>query len=126
MGAAQLISSSSLGELIHFLSISLICSIGNPLDLTGFLEKLNNFINVQDLGPALAHSKYLINIRRQWHPTPVLLPGKSHGRRSLVAWTFVGKVMSLLFLLLFIYFLLFNMLSRLVIAFLPRIKHLLI
>ena len=23
--------------------------------------------------------------RRQWHPTPVLLPGKSHGRRSLVA-----------------------------------------
>ena len=22
--------------------------------------------------------------RRQWHPTPVLLPGKSHGPRSLV------------------------------------------
>ena len=22
--------------------------------------------------------------KRQWHPTPVLLPGKSHGRRSLV------------------------------------------
>ena len=22
--------------------------------------------------------------RRQWHPTPVLLPGESHGRRSLV------------------------------------------
>ena len=21
--------------------------------------------------------------RRQWHPTPVLLPGKSHGQRSL-------------------------------------------
>ena len=28
----------------------------------------------------LAPSKW----RRQWHPTPVLLPGKSHGRRSLV------------------------------------------
>ena len=26
----------------------------------------------------------LISRRRQWHPTPVLLPGKSHGRRSLV------------------------------------------
>ena len=25
-----------------------------------------------------------INWRRQWHPTPVLLPGKSHGQRSLV------------------------------------------
>ena len=24
-----------------------------------------------------------INQGRQWHPTPVLLPGKSHGRRSL-------------------------------------------
>ena len=23
--------------------------------------------------------------RRRWHPTPVLLPGKSHGRRSLVS-----------------------------------------
>ena len=25
-----------------------------------------------------------IDRRRQWHPTPVLLPGKSHGWRSLV------------------------------------------
>ena len=25
--------------------------------------------------------------RRQWHPTPVLLPGKSHGRRSLEGWS---------------------------------------
>ena len=24
--------------------------------------------------------------RRQWHPTPVLLPGKSHGQRSLVGY----------------------------------------
>ena len=27
---------------------------------------------------------YSVTRRRQWHPTPVLLPGKSHGRRSLV------------------------------------------
>ena len=26
----------------------------------------------------------LFSRRRQWHPTPVLLPGKSHGQRSLV------------------------------------------
>ena len=25
--------------------------------------------------------------RRRWHPTPVLLPGKSHGRRSLVGYS---------------------------------------
>ena len=31
--------------------------------------------------------RHLISVflrRRQWHPTPVLLPGKSHGWRSLV------------------------------------------
>ena len=27
---------------------------------------------------------YTIKRRGQWHPTPVLLPGKSHGRRRLV------------------------------------------
>ena len=29
--------------------------------------------------------------RRQWHPTPVLLPGKSHGRRSLVGCSSRGR-----------------------------------
>ena len=29
-------------------------------------------------------SPLLLSWRRQWHPTPVLLPGKSHGWRSLV------------------------------------------
>ena len=27
---------------------------------------------------------YILKRRRQWHPTPVLLPGKSHGQSSLV------------------------------------------
>ena len=44
---------------------------------------------------------------------PYMTAGKTI---ALTRWTFVGKVMSLLF----------NMLSRLVIAFLPRSKHLLI
>ena len=29
--------------------------------------------------------------RRQWHPTPVLLPGESHGRRSLVGYSPQGR-----------------------------------
>ena len=29
-------------------------------------------------------SSRMVHGRRQWHPTPVLLPGKSHGWRSLV------------------------------------------
>ena len=32
--------------------------------------------------------------RRQWHPTPVLLPGKSHGWRSLVGWSPWGRQQS--------------------------------
>ena len=28
--------------------------------------------------------------RRQWHPTPVLLPGKSHGQRSVVGYSTRG------------------------------------
>ena len=44
---------------------------------------------------------------------PYMTTGKTI---ALTRWTFAGKVMSLLF----------NMLSRLVIAFLPRSKHLLI
>ena len=29
----------------------------------------------------------VINWRRQWHPTPVLLPGKSHGQKRLVGYS---------------------------------------
>ena len=32
--------------------------------------------------------------RRQWHPTPVLLPGKSHGQRSLVGCSPWGRTES--------------------------------
>ena len=34
--------------------------------------------------PGMISAPYLIHRRRQWQPTPVLLPGKSHGQRSLV------------------------------------------
>ena len=33
----------------------------------------------------------MIYQRRQWHPTPVLLPGKSHGWRSLVGYSPCGR-----------------------------------
>ena len=48
--------------------------------------------------------------------SPTLTPTHDYWKNhSLIRWTFVGKAMSLLL----------NMLSRLVIAFLPRSKHLL-
>ena len=50
----------------------------------------------------------MVQLSHPYMPTGKTIP--------LIRWTFVGKVISLLF----------NMLSRLVIAFLPRNKHLLI
>ena len=43
--------------------------------------------NWSDLAAAAA-ARYW---RRQWQPTPVLLPGKSHGRRSLVGYSAWGR-----------------------------------
>ena len=37
---------------------------------------------------------YIVYRIRQWHPTPVLLPGKSHGWRSLVGCSPWGREVS--------------------------------
>ena len=57
-----------------------------------WLSPLNEYTSSRNLPANLAsllidHQLPLpayITRRRQWHPTPVLLPGKSHGWRSLV------------------------------------------
>ena len=59
----------------------LLCLINN--EKTWFQYRQFNFDSLEDCRKT--HS--IINLilrRRQWHPTPVLLPGKSHGWRSLV------------------------------------------
>ena len=43
-----------------------------------------NIKNLQDLIINKIPWPRLEDRGRHWHPTPVLLPGKSHGRRSLV------------------------------------------
>ena len=39
---------------------------------------------LQSMGLQRVGHNWATNWRKQWHPTPVLLPGKSHGRRSLI------------------------------------------
>ena len=39
----------------------------------------------------LSNTIYYVHWRRKWHPTPVLLPGKSHGWRSLVGYSPWGR-----------------------------------
>ena len=41
-------------------------------------------VTVSIFSPSICHEVMGPDGRRQWHPTPVLLPGKSHGWRSLV------------------------------------------
>ena len=44
----------------------------------------NVFLIVLEVGSRRLEASIVRVQRRQWHPTPVLLPGKSHGQRSLV------------------------------------------
>ena len=50
-----------------------------------FFDQRNlDIMNVTLYNDTIFYIILYTNQRRQWHPTPVLLPGKSHGRRSLV------------------------------------------
>ena len=44
-------------------------------------------IKAMAIRAAIYYPSYGLPRRRQRHPTPVLLPGKSHGQRSLVGWS---------------------------------------
>ena len=48
-------------------------------------------IYVKVLSFPLGNIFNIIQRRRQWQPTPVLLPGKSHRQRSLVGWSPWGR-----------------------------------
>ena len=54
--------------------------------LLKYIEYINSCLCYTVVGPCCLSISYTVvcTWRRQWHPTPVLLLGKSHGRRSLV------------------------------------------
>ena len=97
-------------------------SISPPNAYSGLISFRMDWFYLAVQGPLkslLQHHKSKESIL--WHPAffivllshPFMTTGKTI---ALTRWTFVGKIMSLLF----------DMLSRLVIAFLPKSKHLLI
>ena len=61
----------------------------NPMDRGGWWATVHGLTSSQTWWKQLSTQVYNVRLgltvwRRQWQPTPVLLPGKSHGRRSLV------------------------------------------
>ena len=79
-------------------------------DLLAVQETLKSLLQHHSLKASILRCSAFFMVQLSY---PRMTTGKAI---ALTRWTFVGKVMSLLF----------NMLSRLVIAFLPRNKHLLI
>ena len=78
---------------VLFIYLSILLPVPHCLDYCSFVEilKLCSFNLPIFSSPSIIYwlfcffffaSSYML--RRQWHPTPVLLPGKSHGQRSLV------------------------------------------
>ena len=57
---------------------------GTPILLGSFYFFSNEHIIFHSKCTILLTYSHQQHQRRQWHPTPALLPGKSHGRRSLV------------------------------------------
>ena len=56
---------------------------------TNWVMQLNYILTLLNLALSFGRQDQW---RRQWHPTPVLLPGKSHGWRSLVGLWCMGHI----------------------------------
>ena len=63
---------------INYSVLSSVCGpLSHPYMTTGKIIALTRWAFVSKV------MSLIFNMRRQWHPTPVHLPGKSHGWRSL-------------------------------------------
>ena len=79
--------SDSFKNTYHFLSCTTIMTLANIT----VLKPLARASCLQCGRPEFNPWVGKILWKRQWQPTPVLLPGKSHGRRSLVGYSPWGR-----------------------------------
>ena len=69
----------------RILSLLILEGLFGNMHVSQVLKRLLSQVQQVNLCISLPHFR-----RKQWHPTPVLLPGKSHGRRSLVGCSPLG------------------------------------
>jgi len=74
---------------LHLFSLNNNFRVFTPPGLPGGSEVKAPACNVGDQGSIPGVGK--IPWRRKWKPTPVLLPGESHGERSLVGYSPRGR-----------------------------------
>ena len=68
---------------MNFMTNDLLCHLES-----GSLISLLDKISIAPISEKICLEAVAIQVgRRQWHTTPVLLPGKSHGWRSLVGYS---------------------------------------
>ena len=68
---------------MNFMTNDLLCHLES-----GSLSSLLDKISIAPISEKICLEAVAIQVgRRQWHTTPVLLPGKSHGQRSLVGYS---------------------------------------
>ena len=81
----------SLKLSILWHSAFFIVQLSHPSMTTGKTIALTSWTFVSKVTSLLFMTVSTLYRRRQWHPTPALLPGKSHGWRSLVGWSPWGR-----------------------------------
>ena len=64
-------------------SLQLCPTLCDPVEEPGRLQSMGSLRVAHDWSTSLSLFTFM-HWRRQWQPTPVFLPGKSHGQRSLV------------------------------------------
>ena len=79
-------SSSSLGFYCIYMNLYMY--------ITLYIYTYKIYIHIIIYIQVYIHTHIHIKRRRQWHPTPVLSPGKSHGWRSLVGYSPWGRYKS--------------------------------
>ena len=76
--------------MIYILQVAFCLLYEDAQELSSIFETIaivqvrNRGLVLKSFGGKTLKSGRILDQRRHWHPTPVLLPGKSHGQRRLI------------------------------------------